>query len=306
VRKIIFLLSLWLGVVTLAAAADTYTLADGGAVGGDIVKFDDNGLMIHTPEEVYTNVPWARFSQDALKQLSANPKLKALVEPFILPTEAERPPKPEIQVNAVVRMDRPANPSIFGGLFKSGLGVFILLLVYGANLMAAYEISIVKARAIGQVMGLAAVLPIIGPVIFLIMPMHVEPPPEEIAPADLPPAPGSAQKMAQQQIEIGDASWKNQEGAETREKKPEAQVYARGKFTFNKRFIETRFGAFIGAADGEQAKKFGMEVRTMKEQLTVERIAQVGVAEIIFETPRGQVTVPMTDIQEIKLNPKTH
>jgi len=44
----------------------------------------------------------------------------------------------------------------------------------------------------------------------------------------------------------------------------------------------------------------------MKEQLTVERIAQVGVTEIIFETPRGQVTVPMTDIQEIKLNPKTH
>jgi hypothetical protein len=202
-------------------------------------------------------------------------------------------------------MDHPA-PSLFGGLLKSGLGIFILLLVYGANLFAAYEISIVKARAAAQVMGVAAILPIIGPVIFLMMPMQVEAPPEEVAPADAPPAPGSAQKMAQQQIEIGDASWKNQEGAETREKKPESQVYARGKFTFNKRFIETRFAAFMGAADGDLAKKFSMEVRTMKEQFAVERIAQIGAAEIIFETPRGQITVPMTDIQEIKLNPKTH
>lgn len=289
----------------LAAAADTYSLADGGAVGGDIVKFDDNGVMIHTPEEVYTNVPWGRFSQDALKQLSANPKLKALVDPFILPTESQRPPKPEIKVNAVVRMDHPA-PSLFGGLFKSGLGIFILLLVYGANLFAAYEISIVKARVAAQVMGVAAILPIIGPVIFLIMPMQVEALPEEVAPVDAPPAPGSAQKMAQQQIEIGDASWKTQEGGETRDKKPEAQVYARGKFTFNRRFIETRFAAFMGATDGDLAKKFSMEVRTMKDQFAVERIAQIGAAEIIFETPRGQVTVPMTDIQEIKLNPKTH
>jgi len=83
-------------------------------------------------------------------------------------------------------------------------------------------------------------------------------------------------------------------------------VYSRGKFTFNKRFIETRFAAFIGGAGGEQAKKFSMEVRTMKEQLAVEHIAQIGATEIIFETPRGQVTVPMADIQEIKLNPKTN
>jgi hypothetical protein len=302
VRKILLIFSLWLGVVALAARADTYTLAEGGSVAGDVVKFDDSGIMIHTPEEVFTNIAWARFSQDTLKQLSANPKLKAFVEPFILPTEAERPPKAEIQVNAVVRPELPASPSLFGGLFKSGLGLFILLLVYAANLYAAFEISIVKARAAAQVMGLAAVLPIIGPVIFLIMPMHEEPPPAEEVEATAAPgaAPGA---KPQEQIQIGEASWKPQE---EKEKKPEAQVYSRGKFTFNKRFIETRFAAFVGGVGGEQAKKFSMEVKTMKDQLTVEHIAQIGATEVIFETPRGQVTVAMADIQEIKLNPKTH
>jgi hypothetical protein len=281
-------------------------MADGGAITGDIVKFDDNGIMIHTPEEVYTNVTWARFSQAGLKQLSANPKIKEYVDPFILPTEAERPPKPEIEIKDVKRLERPANPSLFGGLVKSGLGLFILLLIYAANLFAAFEISLVKARPAAQVMGLAAVLPIIGPIIFLIMPMWT-PPPEEEVPEAGPAAPGAPAhipgRKTQEQIEIGEASWKPQE---EKEKKPEAQVYARGKFTFNKRFIETRFEAFIGAADGEQAKKFGMEVRTMKEVLTIERIAQVGAAEVIFETPKGQITVQMADIQEIKLNPKTH
>lgn len=304
-RKILFIFSLWLGVVALAQGADTYPLADGGAVTGDIVKFDDSGIMIHTPEEVYTNVPWGRFSQDALKQLSANAKIKGFVEPFVAPDESQRPAKAEVKINSVMRMDRP-EPSLFGGLLKSGLGMFILLLVYVANLYAAFEISIVKARAPVQVMGLAAILPIIGPVIFLILPMPPARPVEEEI-SETAAAPGAAVpgKKMQEQIQIGDASWKTG-GGDEREKKPEAQIYARGKFTFNKRFIETRFAAFIGAADGEQAKKFGMELRTMKEQLTVERIAQVGATELILETPRGQITVPMADIQEIKLNPKTH
>ncbi len=56
----------------------------------------------------------------------------------------------------------------------------------------------------------------------------------------------------------------------------------------------------------EQAKKFTMEVKTAKDHLMVEHIAQIGAAEVIFETPKGQVTVAMADIQEIKLNPKTN
>ena len=66
-RKLIFLFGFWLGVALFAAGADTFSFADGGSVAGEIVKFDDGGIMIHTPEETYTNVPWGRFSQDALK-----------------------------------------------------------------------------------------------------------------------------------------------------------------------------------------------------------------------------------------------
>jgi hypothetical protein len=308
VRKILFIFSLWLGVMTLATGAETLTLTltDGGSVAGEIVKSDDNGVMLHTPGEVYTNIAWGRFSQDALKQLqlsaaAANSKInKAFIEPFIEPTAAEHPPKKEISpIEVKERLKLPEHPSIFSGLIHSSVGLFILLILYGANLFAAYEISIVKARSAGQVMGVAAVLPVIGPVIFLILPMHVEKAPEEEL-DEAGQAPGDVQKTPAD-IQIGEASWKPQE-----EKKPEPQIYTRGKFTFNKRFVETKFAAFVGAAQGDLAKKFTMEVKTMKEQFTVERIMQIEATEVIFETvQRGQMTVPLSDIMEVKLNPKT-
>lgn len=294
-RISLFIVSLWLLTASFASA-ETFSLTDGGAVTGDIVKFDDGGLMLKTPADTYTNIAWARFSQDALKQVSANPKIKPLAEPFLEPEPAQRVQKAEISVNDVKRMERP-EPSLFGGLFKSPLGWFLLLVIYGANLFAAYEISIVKARSAAQVMGVAAVLPIIGPIIFLVMKINMPEPvnaEEEALAAEV-----VAAQKPRTEIEIEEASWKPQA-----EKKTEAQIFARGKFTFNKRFLETRFGDFTGAATGPLAQKFTLEVKTMKGAIAVERIAQIGQNEIILETADGQVSVPLADLQEVKLNPK--
>ena len=294
---------MWLGLVLLAAAAEVnLALTDGSTLTGEMLKHDDNGLQLRVGE-TYTNVAWARLSQDALKQLANDPKIKPQVEPFIEPEVSQRAPKPEIKINAVTRLARPANPSILGGLLTSSVGKFIFFVLFLANLFAAYEISIVKARPAAQVVGLSALLPIIGPVIFLILPMvekaateeHVE----HAAPAGTQGAAAQA-AAANPGIEIGDASWKHQEA-----KKAEAQIFARGKFTFNKRFIETKFAGFIGGEPKGDAVKFTMEVKTGGGQFAVEHIAQVGMAEAIFETPNGQVTVPFADILEIKLNPKT-
>jgi hypothetical protein len=296
VRKILFLFFLCLGLVSLVSRADTLTLTDGTSLTGDIVKFDDNGLMLRTTGDAYANVPWAKFSQDALKQLSSNPKIKLLVEPFIEPDESQRPAKPEIKVNPVTRLERPANPSLLGGLVKSSVGLFILFVLYLANLYAAFEVALIRARPIAQVVGLAAVLPVIAPVVFLVMPIKADAPPEENQPEGAA-ADGSPAKP--QEIQIGEASWKQEE------KKPGPQIFARGKFTFNKRFIETKFAGFIGEPKGD-ANNFSMELKTTAGQFAVERIAAVNVADAIFETVQsGRLTVPFADIQEIKLNPKT-
>ena len=288
--------------MALAANADTLTLTDGASFTGEVIKFDDNGLQLRVAEGGYTNLPWGRFSQESLQQLAQNPKIKNLVDPFIEPTESQRPPKPEIKVDKVTRMERPANPSVLGGLVKSPLGLFILLVLYAANLYAGFEVAVVRSRPIPQVLGISAVLPVIGPIIFLALPMKLEAPPEE----EIAFAPGgtaaAAAQRSPEEIQIAEASWKQPE----EEKKLQPQIYARGKFTFNKRFMETKFAGFAGVTPAGDAKTFTMEVKTLQATFTVERLAQIGATDVIFETvQRGQVTVPFGDIQEIRLNPKT-
>jgi hypothetical protein len=302
VRKFVTFICLWLGLTAGVFAAENYTLADGTALTGDIVKFDDREAMIHTTDDAFTNIAWPQFSQDSLKQLATVPKYMMLAAPFIQPTPSDRP-KPVIQVNYQQQVTLPEHPSIIGGLFQSPLGLFILLIVYAANLYAAYEIAVVRGKPIGAVMGVSAVLPIAGPIIFLAQPVQA-PPAEEAPPEELPPdgsAPAAAAPGSNpEDIQIVSASWQPSQ----EEKKPQSQVFSRGKFTLNKRFIETKFAGFIGEPKGD-ALTFTMEIRTLKTPIAVECIKQLTTTEVIVETPTGQLTVPFADILEFKLTPKT-
>jgi hypothetical protein len=303
VRKLLFLFVLTLVVSLRVTAAEpvTLTMTDGLQLSGDIVKFDDNGVLLRATGEVYTNLPWGRFSQETLKQLTANPKIKPFVEVFIEPDVSKHPAKAEIQINPVSRLERPANPSIFGGLFGSSVGWFVIFIVYLANLYAAYEVSIIRARSPLQVIGVAAIAPIIAPAVFLAMPIKISTPVEGEAEPGAPAPPGTP--AAKEEIKFVDSSWKQAE-EEQKKKAAQPQIFARGKFTFNKRFVETKFAGYVGEPKGD-ALKFTMQLKTGQGEFTVERIAQVGTTDAIFETAeRGQLTVPFADIQEIKLTPK--
>jgi hypothetical protein len=301
VSKILFLFAVWLCLVWKVSAAESLTMTDGTAFTGDIVKFDDNGMLLRAGD-VYTNLPWGRFSQESLKQLTANPKIKPMVEVFIEPDQSQHAAKAEVQVNNdITRLKLPANPSLFGGLVHSSVGLFILLVLYLANLYAAFEVSVIRARPAIQVIGLSAILPVIGPIIFLAMPIKVEPPQDEIIMDGTAAAPGRPARTAEE-IQIVEASWKQQE---EEQKKPEAQIFARGKFTFNKRFVETKFAGYLGEPKGD-ALKFTLELKAGKGLFTVERIMQVAPTDVIVDTVQGgQVTIALADILEIKLIPKT-
>jgi len=292
VSKILFILSLWLAAAA-TVGAENVILTDGAKLSGEIIHVDDNGLILRLPGDVYkaTNLAWLQFSQDTLKQLADDPKTKIYATPFIAPTNA-----PEIKVNPVARLTQPEHPSLFGGLAESSVGLFILLVLYAANLYAGYEVAVVHGRPIALVMGLSAVLPVMGPIIFLALPGKLETPEEETTASDdaVPEA------NLPEDIQIAESSWKQAE-------KPHAepQIFTRGKYIFNKRFIETRFAAFIGDAAARTEGVFTMEVATTQERLIIVRILQISPEEAVFHTvQRGQVIMPLADIQEIKLIPK--
>jgi hypothetical protein len=305
VRKLFWtLLSLGLCGWLTSARADTFGLTDGSAVSGDIVMFNDGGVTLRTLTDSYTNVVWPKFSQDALKQLAQNPKARAFVEPFI-----ETPPKPkkdEIQVHEVSRLELPPQESLFAALLSSSVGFVVLLLIYAANIYAGYEIAIVRARPIGLVMGVAAVLPILGPIIFVSMPMRKEAPPEETQPQAEAPSfavPGAAAPVAESVAAAGVHAAPASKAAH-----PEAQVFQRGQYMFNRRFFETKFSGFFSVIRRPAEKDLVLVIKTGRAQLVAQRITRIAANEAHFEVVQGgrqqEVMVPFADIQEIQLKHK--
>lgn len=287
-----------------AARADTYQLTDGTSVSGDIILFNEVGITLRTPGDNYTNVVWPLFSQEALKQLAQNPKIRPLAGPFI-----ERPPQRRsttVSVQEVSRLKLPPAQSLLVALLSSSVGFVALLLIYAGNVYAAYEIALMRARPIALVMGAAAVLPIVAPIVFLAMPMHREPAPVEEQPTEapsfvVPGTPPAAAGAAASGVHIAPAS-----GGKASQ--PEAQVFQRGQFMFNRRFFETKFSGFFSTIRRPAEKDLVLVIKTARAQLIVQRITRIATNEAYFEVLQGaarqEMMVPFADIQEIQIKHK--
>ena len=272
---------------------------------GDVILFNEAGITIRTPGDNYTNVVWPMFSQDALKQLIKNPKIKPLAAPFI-----ETPPRAkhvDVSVQQASRLEHPKNESLFVALISSSVGFVALLLIYAANIYAGYEIALVRARPIALVMGVAAVLPIIGPVIFLSMPVRQEPAPVEESQPEAPSyaVPGAAAPVAESVAAVG---IRVSPATAAKTAQPEAQVFQRGQFMFNRRFFETKFSGFFSVIRRPAEKDLVLVIKTARAQLIAQRITRIASNEAHFEVVQGgrqqEVMVPFADIQEIQLKHK--
>lgn len=310
VRRILWIVFiLWLCGLLIHARADIFSLVDGTSLTGDIVSFDDIGVKFRLPDGTYTDrVSWTKFSQDGLKQLANNPKIKPLVEPFMEIPPAERPKKPEVKIQPVTRLQLPPSGlSLIGALSASSVGLLALLLIYAANIYAGFEIAVVRARPKALVMGVAAVLPILGPIIFLAMPTNMD-----AAPTETPPE-GDPANFAVENQAATPAAPAETPAAAGAFQSPAAsqsagQIFQRGQFTFNRRFFETKFSGFFGMVRHGADKDMTLLVKTARGQYQVERITRIAAndvhLEVLLGEARQEIMVPFTDIQEIQLKPK--
>jgi hypothetical protein len=285
-------------------------MTDGTSLTGDVISYNDNGVVFRLEGDKYSQrVPWTKFSQDALKQLANNPKIRPLAEPFIETAPvAERTKKAEVRVHEVSRLELPPKQSLFGALFSSSVGLVVLMLIYAANIFAGYEIAVVRSRPIAQVMGAAVVLPILGPIIFLALPVRVEPVRMAAPRPDATPhtfaVPGAAQPVAAG-IHIVEASWQKEAPAAG----PGApQIFQRGQFTFNRRFFETKFSGFFAMIRRESEKNLMLTVKTGRGLFVVERITRIATNEMHVEVAQGtakqEIMVSFSEIVEVQLKSK--
>ena len=303
-HKIFWIISgLWICGLLAVARADSFQLADGSSVSGNIVTFNDNGLMLRTSNDSYTNLLWTKFSQDALAQLGRNPKIKPLVEPFIEITPVKRAQKTEITIREdISRLKLPPKQSLFLAFFSSPVGFVVLLLLYIANMYAAYEVAIIRTHPIGLVMSVAAVLPVLGPSIFLSLLPRTDADQSAISSHPAVKSETFALPGAAGGIHIIEASWQKTSAHH------EPQIFQRGQFTFNRRFFETKFSNFFSAIRRETDKDLVLVVKTARDKITVQRITRITSSDVHFEvlqgTVRREIMTPFSDIQEIQISYK--
>jgi len=323
VRRLLLVLALvaW-GLTATAIRADTFTLVSGGTITGDVLpsSANDAGAQIKVGEGEYKRVSWASFSQDDLKKFARMPKLQPYVEPFILISPEEKIKKTEVTIKQPPRLERPHAISLLGALLGSGPGLLILLVIYAANLYAAYEISIFRGQPLGLVCGVSALLPVIGPIVFLSRGTRLPPADQtwEAAPAaagaaDAAPGAGAATDAVNPMQAEGaphpaSLHLAHSEPAKEASNLPSTTTYQRGQFTFNRRFFETKFPGFFGVVRRDADRDMVLVIRSARGEYMGQRISRIAANDLHLQVQKGaaseEVMIPFQDIQEIVLKHK--
>ena len=327
VRRFCLIVALWLGWLLAGAAyAETFQLANGETITGELLTGSENdiGVQIKVGEGKYERVPWANFSQEDLKKFAKVQKLEPLVEPFIEITQAEKIKKTEPNLKSVTRLSRPAPHSLLGALCSSGLGLLVVVLLYAANIYAGYEISIFRARPTALVCGVSAVVPLIGPIVFLCLPTLMAPGEETWTPAPAAAPQGAAADAVNPMqaagaehptgLRLADSGPANEaqagqpEGAEQKPAIPATVTYQRGQFTFNRRFIETKFPGFFGVVRRDADKDMVLVIKSSRGEYLGQRISRIAANDLHLQVQRGhaseEVMIPFVEIKEIRLQHK--
>jgi hypothetical protein len=306
------------GLLARTAGADTFTLANGETISGELLSSsaNDAGVQIRTGEGKYEKVAWDRFSQDDLKKFAQIKKMEPFVEPFIEVTQEEKIKKTEVpNLKQPPRLERPTSQSLFGAMFSSGLGLFIVLLLYAANIFAGYEVSIFRAQPVALVCGVSAVLPLIGPIIFLSMPTKVAAVAEtwETAPPAGAEAAPAAEAVNPMQAEgaghqAGGLKLAHTEAEQPQAALPPTTTYQRGQFTFNRRFFETKFPGFFGVVRRDADRDMVLVIKAARGEYMGQRISRIAANDLHLQVQRGgaseEVMIPFQEIQQIQLKHK--
>jgi len=301
------------GLLAGVARADTFQLNNGETLVGEVVvsAANDVGITIKVGEGDYKKVPWENFSQPDLKKFAQTKKLETFVEPYIEITHEEKAKKTEGNIKQPPRLERVAKHSLFGAFFGSGLGVLIVLLLYAANVYAAYEIAIFRARPVPLVCGVAAVLPVAGPILFLSLGTRLQSAEMKWDAAPEAAASPTAEAVNPMQSEVPRVAGLKLSHTEPAPK-PAAQAatttFQRGQFTFNRRFFETRFPGFFGVVRRDADKDMELIIKSARGFFVGQRISRIAANDLHLEVHKGhaseEVMIPFTEIQEVQLKPK--
>ncbi len=299
----IALLWVLLSFLLLPGLAEEYELFDGTIYRGELVAADEDGFVIRQDNGSFSpRTDWAKLTDESLVRLVGDPRARQYVEIFIAPPEpVERPAARPIRTNPAPKVEIPEDAG--RGWIKAFMtpgGLFLLGILYLSNLYLAYEVARFKWQPTPLVCGLSALLPVIGPLIFLVMPRNV--PEEEVS--------ATEEAVAQAVLNVAESgpSRVQQMGrpAVSKEEADELpKEFNRGEFTFNRRFFETQFPNFFRVVTSEADKDLVLQIACARGPVTASRISRISQNEIYVKTASGAETpIEFAGITQVTLRRK--
>lgn len=320
-QKIYTILALWLICcwVTPGHAEENYpfTMENGNVIEGTISVMDEESMVIQLTNGTFaTRFDLVYLSQESLKYIQQEPDYikkgyHNFVEPFIeLPEEEIHPP--EINVRQPERMVRPDGKDTFFSTLTTPIGLLILAVIYAGNLLAAFEIAVFRGRPIPLVCGVSAVLPFIGPILFVSLPsIEAEsnyeesfddaggaPAPE--APPEPAPAPGTPSGKPGLGLAKGGAAGGGASGGLA------GAVFSKDDTQFNRNFVETKFTEFFRVVPSPSIKNLVLAFKTVKREYVATRITRISGSDVHLQLQQGakEVSVAFGEIVRIEVRNK--
>jgi hypothetical protein len=164
----------------------------------------------------------------------------------------------------------------------------------------------------------AAILPVVGPIIFLSLPTVMEATRAEIATIDpyveppvtaatLAPSATHHEPVAPSALHVSHAA-PAAPAAAAGAGLPATQTFQRGAFTFNRRFLETKFAGFFGVVPREAEKDLVLIVKAARGEYRSTRISRISANDLHLQVVKGpaseEVLIPFTEIKEIQIKHK--
>ena len=97
-------------------------------------------------------------------------------------------------------------------------------------------------------------------------------------------------------------------GGEQKPAIPATVTYQRGQFTFNRRFIETKFPGFFGVVRRDADQDMVLVIKSSRGEYIGQRISRIAANDLHLQVQRGhaseEVMIPFVEIKEIRLQHK--
>jgi hypothetical protein len=304
----------WMVLVlnVVGAFGAEFRLMNGDVYRGE-ASFNEDGLVVRLDIGGFSpRISWGKLTQETLKEIAEDPRAREFAEPFIeVPIEvreAERRQRKEIRISEPPTVPLPPEQGGFFASMTNPVGWFILGVLYLANLYAGFEVARFKGRPMVLVVGLSAIAPIIGPIIFALLPRGGGAAAGgETAEAGAA-APAEAVNPMAQALPSGMGGGGlglAAHGAKAAAGTGYNQVYNRSNTTFDRRFFETKFTGFFRVVPGDAEKDLVMVIKTPKSEIVATRITRISAGEAHFQLQRGaELNVPFGEMVEVSTRHK--